>query len=44
MIVFKRPDPNAPPPTEVTWLSAIAFLVIAFAVAGGWVLLRDRLG
>ena len=44
MIIFKRPDPDAPRPTELTWLSALAFVVIAFALVAGWMLLRDRLG
>ena len=44
MIIFKRPDPGAPPPTDVTWLLAMAFIVIAFSVVAGWMLLRARLG
>ena len=43
MIIFKRPDPDAPP-AEITWLSALAFAVIAFAVVAGWMLLRERFG
>jgi len=44
MIVFRRPEPGAPPPAELTWLSALAFVVIAFALVAGWQLLRVRFG
>jgi hypothetical protein len=44
MAVLKRPEPDAPPPAEWTWLSALAFVVIAFAVVAGWQLLRVRFG